>query len=188
MNFKIICLAAALMGATFINAPARAQDVASQAAPSARQLELTRRYIDLMMSDQFDSALTEMISDAIASDGGAQNLPEADRRFLTELTTELTTDMVPRMIEEMTPVYARILTVEELEALVAFYETDIGRSVVAKTTVAMPEANRAAMSVLPQMLEKMAARICQHYGCTAAELEEMKREMRGEVAAAPARK
>ncbi|MNR62353.1 hypothetical protein D3C85_1843530 [compost metagenome] len=55
----------------------------------------------------------------------------------------------------------------------------------------MPEANRAAMSVLPALLDKMAARICQHYGCAPGELEAMQREMRGEPmtpAAAPSRK
>jgi len=60
----------------------------------------------------------------------------------------------------------------------------------------MPEANRAIMSVVPQMLEKMALRMCQHYQCTPEELEEMRRGMRegfetgsGEsVAAAPRRK
>lgn len=66
-----------------------------------------------------------------------------------------------------------------------FFDTDLGRSVLEKTMIAMPEANRAAMTVIPQMLDKMAARICQHYGCEPGELEEMQREMRGQVTAAP---
>ena len=163
MRFKIAFLAAAagvIMTASPVLAAAAPQ--AAAAAPSARQLELTRRYIDLTMTDQFEDVIREMVGDEAARD---DTLPEGDRQFLVELTTEIATDLIPQMIDEMVPVYAAAFTVAELEALVAFYETEMGRSIAAKTIQVMPEANRAVMSVIPQMLDKMAARMCQHYGC-----------------------
>jgi hypothetical protein len=166
---------------------ARAAVVPQDAAvvPSPRQLELTRRYIDLTMSEQFEDSIREMIIDQAEIDPNARDLPDEDRRFIAELTAELTTDLIPQMLDAMTPVYARTFTEEELEAMIAFYDTELGRSIVEKTMVAMPEANRAAMTVIPQLLDKMAARICQHYSCEPGQLERLQSEMRGETVAAP---
>lgn len=177
MRFMIVCMAAAVAGSTLTAAPVRAAEAPQTAAPapSARQLELTRRYIDLTMTDQFEDVIAEMIGDEASRD---PTLPEEDRRFLVELTTELATDLIPQMIAEMVPVYAAAFTEAELEALVAFYETEMGRSIATKSVQVMPEANRAVMSVVPQMLDKMAARMCQHYGCGPGELEALRREMR----------
>jgi hypothetical protein len=192
MRILAICAAALLAGSALPCGTARAQDApAAASAPTQRQLTLTRQYINLMMSDQFEDVIREMIGDEAAMD---PSLPADDRQFIIDLTTELATDLIPQMIDEMVPVYAAAFTEAELEALVAFYDTEMGRSIAAKNVQVMPEANRAVMSVMPQMLDKMAARMCQHYGCTPAELETLRREMRagasGGVAptAAPARK
>lgn len=141
-------------------------------------MELARRYLGLMMTDQFENVIHEMLGDEMANDSGMQGLPDADRRFIISLTAELTTDMVPQMITEMVPVYAATFTEEELGALVSFYDTLLGRSIANKSVEVMPEANRAIMAVVPQMLEKMATRMCQHFGCTPAEEEEMRQGMR----------
>ncbi|RZJ30777.1 MAG: DUF2059 domain-containing protein [Brevundimonas sp.] len=178
MRMMIAVAAAVLMGAVIPTTTARAAGVVQSAeAPDARRLELSRRYLDLMMTDQFESVIHQMLGEEFANDSSMQSLPDADRRFIISLTAELTTDMVPQMINEMVPVYASTFTVEELEALVAFFDTPTGRIIAEKSVLVMPEANRAVMAVVPQMLEKMATRMCQHYGCTAAELQELRRGM-----------
>lgn len=185
MRFISAC-AAALLAATALTAsPALAQDgppvivrePTPTPAPSARQLELSRQYLNLMMTDQFEDVIHQMLGDQMASDQSMQGVPDEDRRFLIDLTAELTGDMVPLMIAEMVPVYAALFTEEELQALVGFYDTPLGRIIADKTVQVMPEANRAVMAVIPQMLEKMATRMCQHYGCTPAELQELRRGM-----------
>lgn len=192
-----VALAGSVLMPTMVQA--NASDEVQQAAssqPSARQLELTRQYINLLMTDQLEGAIREMVGDEMANDTSAPALPAEDRRFILDLTAEMTTDMVPLMVQEMVPVYAAVFTEEELMALIAFYDNPLGRSIADKSIIVMPEANRAIMSVVPQMLEKMALRMCQHYQCTPEELEEMRRGMRegfetgsGEsVAAAPRRK
>lgn len=201
MRLMFVIAGVALAGSVLMPtlAQANASDEVQQAAasqPSARQLELTRQYINLLMTDQLEGAIREMVGDEMANDTSAPALPAEDRRFILDLTAEMTTDMVPLMVQEMVPVYAAVFTEEELLALIAFYDNPLGRSIADKSIIVMPEANRAIMSVVPQMLEKMALRMCQHYQCTSEELEEMRRGMRegfetgsGEsVAAAPRRK
>ncbi len=177
MRFMIVCMAAAVAGSALTAAPVWAAEVPQTAAeaPSTRKLELARRYIDLMMSDQFEDVIREMVGDEAERD---TTMPEEDRQFLVDLTTELVTDLIPQMINELVPVYAAAFTEAELAALVAFYDTEMGRSISAKSVQLMPEENRAMMSVMPQMLDKMAARMCQHYGCGPGELEALQREMR----------
>lgn len=155
--------------------------------PSARQLELTRRYVDLMMSDQFETMIRQMIDIEASMDPEARDMPEEDRRFVADLASELVTDMIPQMLDEMVPVYARTFSEAELEALIAFYDSEMGRSIINKTYASMPDATAAAMTVMPQMMEKMASRMCQHYGCTAEQLQNMREEMQGAFAEPTAR-
>lgn len=185
MRILIACLAAALSVAAPL-APAFAAEApqAAPAEPSARQLELTRRYIELSMTDQFEDSLRELVIAMASADPTTTDLPPEEREFIIELTADLTADMMPQMVDRMVPVYARTFTEAELEALIAFFDTEMGRGILAKTVAAMPEATEAAMGVMPQIFDKMASRICQRYGCTPAELEQLKREMRGETAAA----
>lgn len=179
MRFMIVCLAAALAGATLTTQPVRAGEAPQAASePSARQRALARRYIDLMVSDQFEDVIREMIGDEAERDS---TMPEEDRQFLVDLTTDLVTDLIPQIINELVPVYAAAFTESELEALVAFYDTEMGRSIAAKSVQVMPEENRAMMSVMPQLLDKMASRMCQHYGCGPGELEALQRQMRAEA-------
>lgn len=179
MRLMIACAAAALLTTALPVDAARAAQVPPAAtAPSERQMELTRRYLNLMMTDQFEGVIHQMLGAEFANDEQMQSLPEADRRFILSLTAELTGDMVPQMIAEMVPVYAAVFTEEELVALVAFYDTPLGRSIAEKSVQVMPEADRAVMALVPQMLEKMAMRMCQHYGCTPAELEQLRQGMR----------
>ena len=118
------------------------------------------------MTDQFEGVVRQMLGTEFENDSEMQALPEEDRRMILNLTAELTADLVPQMITEMVPVYATTFTEEELTALVGFYDTPQGRSIANKSIQVMPEADRAVMSVVPQLLEKMAGRMCQHYGCS----------------------
>ena len=189
MRILIACLAAAL-NVTVPATAARAADApqSATAEPSARQLELTRRYIELSMTDQFEESLRELVVALASADPTTMDLPPEDRQFIIDLTAELTADMLPQMMDRMVPVYARTFTEAELEALIAFFDTEMGRGILAKTVEVMPEATEAAMGVMPQIFDKMASRICQHYGCTPEELQELKREMRGDTAAPRPRK
>jgi len=183
--------AALLAGATLAGAgiPAQAATAEEPKAtrsepgqPSARQLTLSRRYVELMQGDQLESVLRAVIEESARTDGSTADMAQEDREFVINLATELTTEMMPEMMDQLVPVYARTFSQAELEALIAFYDTELGRSVIAKTWTSMPETNEAMMSVMPVMIEKMGARICAHYGCDPSEMEAL-----SGASAAPAR-
>lgn len=187
MRFLSFCLCVALAAATLTAAPVAAQSGEQAApAPSPRRTALARQYLNLLMTDQFEGVMHQMLGAEFENDSDMQALPDEERRFILSLTAELTADLVPQMISEMVPVYAGTFTEEELSALVAFYDTPMGRSIANKSIEVMPEADRAVMSVVPQMLEKMASRMCAHYGCTPAEEEELRRGMQEGAGMAPA--
>ncbi|QLQ13046.1 MAG: DUF2059 domain-containing protein [Brevundimonas sp.] len=89
---------------------------------------------------------------------------------MVDLTTDLTTDLVPQMMERMVPVFAQSFSTEELQALLDFYDNEVGREILRKTYLLMPQVNEAVMSLMPQLFDKMALRICDHYGCDASEV------------------
>lgn len=187
MRLMIVCLAAALAVATLPPAPVAAQSTEqTTASASARRTALARQYLNLIMTDQFEGVVHQMLGAEFENDSEMQALPDDDRRMILSLTAELTADMVPQMITEMVPVYATTFTEEELTALVAFYDTPLGRSIADKSIEVMPEADRAVMSVVPQLLEKLATRMCQHYGCSPQEQREMLEGMREGAGMAPA--
>ena len=150
--------------------------------PSARQMHLSRRYIELTQSDQMEQAVRSLIVGEANADPTMREIPAEDRAFMVDLATELTIDLMPQMMDRLVPVYARTFTEEELTALVAFFDSDLGRSIAEKSIASTPEANAAMMSVMPQLFEKMAARICARFGCDPAEMRAM---MEGEANGAP---
>lgn len=148
-----------------------AREIPAQAGETTvtpRQLALSRRYIDLMQGDQLRATVRAMVQGQVQAEG--RNMPDEDRRFLTDLTVELVGDLVPAMMDELVPVYAGVFTESELEALIAFYDTVEGRSIINKTYASLSEANTAMMSVMPRMFDKMAVRMCEHYGCDPVEV------------------
>lgn len=187
MRFMIVCVAAVLAVVTVPAAPSAAQPLEqAMTSPSPRRMALARQYLDLMMTDQFEGVVHEMLGAEFENDSAMQALPDEERRFILSLTAELTADMVPQMITEMVPVYAATFTEEELTALVAFFDTPMGHLIASKSVEVMPEANRAVMAVVPQLLEKMATRMCQHYGCTPEEQRQMREGMREGAGLEPA--
>ena len=170
MRFCLVLLAGLSLttGAMAQSKPVPSEPAADQ--PSARQMALSRRYVELAQSEQMEDALRGIIvahASVVPVDRG---LTDADRRFMTDLTTELLIDLMPEMLDRLVPVYARGFSEEELSALVAFYETDLGQSIIDKSYAMMPEMNQAMLTVMPQMMDKMAVRMCARFGCDADEL------------------
>lgn len=176
MRFCLVVLAGLSLttGAMAQSKPAPSAPVAGQ--PSAHQMALSRRYVELAQSEQLEDAIRGIIMTQASTDPDTRGLPDEDRRFLIDLSTELTADLLPEMLDRLVPVYARGYSEEELSALIAFYETDMGQSIIDKTYAMMPETNQAMMAVMPQMMDKMAVRICARYGC---EADELRGEMSG---------
>jgi uncharacterized protein len=143
---------------------------AAAGQPSARQLALSRRYVELMQTDQLDIVIRSAVESSMSMDPDTTSIPPEDREFMIDLAAELAADLMPQMFDRLVPVYARAFSEEELLALIAFYDSDMGRSILSKTYSSMPEANGAMMTLMPQLFEKMATRICVRYQCDPREL------------------
>jgi hypothetical protein len=177
MRFWIVLLSAtALASGAMAQAKVTPQTGVDQ--PSARQMHLSRRYIELTQSDQMEEAVRAMIVGEANTDPSMREIPAEDRAFMVDLATELTIDLMPQMMDRLVPVYARTFSETELTALVAFFDSELGRSIAEKSIASAPEANAAMMSVMPQLFEKMATRVCARFGCDAAEMRAM---MQGEA-------
>ena len=172
----LLCATPSLAQTAKTEAPAVAGE------PSARQLSLSRRYVEVMQGDSIEDIIEQLVREMAQSDSNMRGSSQEDREFMIELTTEVTTDIMPQMMEQLVPIYARVFTEAELEALIAFYDTDLGRSITAKMMISSSEAEAAMMTVMPAMMEKMANRICARYGC---DPEDYRAEMFGGMDYAP---
>lgn len=135
----------------------------AQSQPSTRQVELSRRYVQLAQGEQMEDALRQMMATDPTTD--LSDVPAEDREFLLDMTSEILADLMPKMMEAMVPAYAAAFTEEELEALIAFYDTEMGRSIIEKNFQIMPEVNTAVAAIIPELFQKMASRMCARYGC-----------------------
>jgi hypothetical protein len=173
-------LAAALL---FANAaPAAAQTAAApppatQAKADALKLQLANRFIAAMQGDQMGEMIAQMSTAMLPESMQGASTEELAR--YRETMGEISSRMMPRIFEAMAPIYADIFTVEELRALVEFYESDIGRSMMTKSYEAAPRMAEAMQAVMPAIMADMAVVICERFECSAEELRELKASMQG---------
>ena len=133
---------------------------AENSAPSASSLALTRRYLAAMhvnesLRPMMSNMLSAMIEQQIQSRSGLTAEQKiVARKAITEAFEEtLDASMLDRMFEAMTPSIARVFSEAELKAMVDFYESPVGQSIVAK----MPEYGRASTSAILEIMPALQA-------------------------------
>jgi hypothetical protein len=162
-----LCLALAMLAAPIA---AEARDEASE------KLELAHRFVGLVQPEDMGHAMAESLSGLFPS---ADGLPPEKARAVQETMSEMMQEYMPALFKAMAPVYADIFTLQELQALVAFYESDVGRSMVRKSYEATPRVTAVAQQVLPSVIERAMDRLCDRLECTAQERREMKSQLQG---------
>ena len=73
------------------------------------------------------------------------------------------------VIDAMVPLYAENFTVGELEAMLDFYGTPEGASVLKKSVTLGIDAQRISMDLLPGFMEDVAVSVCRQMDCDPAE-------------------
>lgn len=76
-----------------------------------------------------------------------QNMPSISEEYLKELSTAMTEKFLNRMVEIMTPIYQKHLTLADLKQIIAFYESPIGK----KLGTATPLISKESMQVGQQL-------------------------------------
>ena len=152
------CIAAALIGAV-LAAPAMAQDTRA----------LAENYADLpAVQDMMDAMFSPEAMAVQFRAGLPPNAPITDAQVgeIAQLLSRELDTLRPRFSEVLVATTAEVMTAEELEAMIGFYSTDIGASVLRKTQTIMsvftqqlgPEIAGLQQRILPEVAQILQAR------------------------------
>lgn len=164
----LACLAAvAFLGAA---APVAAQTApqapaAAQGAEQQAKAALVRRYFEAI---QFDKLMNVMMESMMVSMTESSRLPEDKIPVMREAVLEAFGNVLPQMVDANIEIYAEAFTLEELEQLVAFYESPVGRSLMAKTVVLSRQSGEMMQRFQPIMQEEMRRQLCARMECPTA--------------------
>ncbi|GLK47558.1 hypothetical protein GCM10017620_05310 [Brevundimonas intermedia] len=142
---------------------------------SAARLALASKFVALMQGEEMGAALAQMTT--MMMPGELEGMSDEDAAKFRQVMGDMTARMMPRMFEAMAPIYADIFTLEELQGLVDFYQSDIGRSMVAKSYQAAPRLAAAIQSIMPEIMADMGNLLCDEFECTAEQRRELKSAM-----------
>lgn len=162
---------------------ATAQETAGNAsvstAEAAEKLALSNRFIALLQTDQFSDMYSQMMTSMMSSRGG---MTEERSAALGRALSRVSEEMFPRLFSVMAPIYADIFSLDELRTLVAFYESDVGQSMMRKSYAAAPRITEAMTALMPELMSDMVDIMCDETGCT----DEERARRRAAVAPVPA--
>lgn len=92
-----------------------------------------------------------------------------------------TLKMIPDLMDQSVDIYARVMTEQELRDMLAFYQSESGRSILRKTPIVMDEVMRAQVpymqKMMPRLMRKAMDNACKEAKCTAAEQREFAKVM-----------
>jgi hypothetical protein len=145
-------------------APAVAQDAAGN-ADAARRLALAAQYIELSQGPNLRKTVQGHFEEAFAK----TEMPAEQRAWLTENTTEVFDTAMEATFADMTDDVAEIYTLEELEALIAFHDTPLGRSISAKSFEMGIRMQAVMMPHLTVAFTQLGEKYCARFGCAATE-------------------
>ena len=141
----------------------------------AARLALANKFVSLMQGEELGAALGQMTSMMMPAE--LEGMSEDEAAKFRAVMGEVTARMMPRMFEAMAPIYADIFTLEELQALVDFYQSDVGRSMVTKSYQAAPRLAEAVQAIMPEIMAEMGNVLCDEFECTAEQRRELKAAM-----------
>jgi|GEM_PF-1807097 len=154
------------LSAAFAAPAAKVLDnVAPKASPAA--LACANRYNKAMrMEDTMRAVMQGMIPMMTAELPKASGPIEKQRQDAAlEAITESVSRMTARMLDDLAPVMAVSFNEAELCALAAFYESDVGQSVIDKMPKFTADSAAVTAKYMPLMLEDMMTSLCRKIDC-----------------------
>lgn len=139
-------------------------------APTARALALTDRYLKAI---NMEKLMVDMMG-SMSSMLGPEFSKSEDAKAMMEASQEAVVAITPKLVERMAPVMASIYSEEELEAMVVFYESPVGQSILAKTGAATMASAEVTRDLMPEIMTQMLDRYCAKRTCT----DEMKSKLK----------
>ncbi|HET9161465.1 MAG TPA: DUF2059 domain-containing protein [Caulobacteraceae bacterium] len=141
---------------------------AALAAPTPHQLDLARRYIDdTHMADVIRSSVQGMRPVMMAQLG--VKLTDAEGAQFDAAFDASYKRFLDQYFARVTPVLAETFSEEELTQLVAFYESPVGRSMIAKTPVLQAKLLPVIADLMPGFQADISQELCARFDCNAGQ-------------------
>lgn len=138
----------------------------AQTAPDAArlaQLERAERYLSLTQG----AGMTKLVRDQLEEFYQEDALPEDQRRWLTDNMTEVYEEVMQEVVAELRDHVADQFTAPELDALITFYGTPMGRSIVNKEAELSLALQQAMMPHLMTRMGSLGEKFCLRFDCSA---------------------
>ena len=138
--------------------PAPAQDAAEE--PSKEVRAAAERYVqsDAMQTMMDEMMSPDMLSDAMAAQFGDQ-IPADVMDQIVAIATEEIQAIEPAMEEAMIEATAETFTLEEIEAQIEFYQSQVGASILSKMQPFMATFYEAVTPDMQQAQSRMMQRL-----------------------------
>jgi hypothetical protein len=134
----------------------------AQQGDRARRLELATRFVDLSMGEELPKMIDQLIEEELVA---APDMPQAERDWIRRNMPALTMAFIDDMAGELGPIYAEAFTLEELEALVGFYEAPMGRSIATKQFAINANSQEVLAGALLRFLQNLETKFCAEFDC-----------------------
>ncbi|HAJ04425.1 MAG TPA: hypothetical protein DCX75_17460 [Brevundimonas sp.] len=156
-SFMRILAALALCLGLLMAAPAMAQD-----GDAARRLQLAEQYVELSLGENIAALVGQLVEEDLAE---SPDMSDRERQWMRANMPPMILEVIDRMARDMAPVYAETFTLEELEALVAFYSTPLGQSVAIKEFELGARIDELLGGAMIQFFETFEAKYCAEFDC-----------------------
>ena len=153
---RILFVLAMCLG-LMVAVPAVAQD-----AGAARRMELAEQYIELSLGDNVSKLVTQVIEEELAA---SPDMSDRERTWMRTNMPPMILEAINQMAQDMAPIYAETFTIEELEALVAFYSTPLGQSVAIKEFELGSRIEELLGSAMIRFFQNFEAKYCAEFEC-----------------------
>ena len=156
MRIFIVLLAAVWLG---LAAPAAAQDSAGQ----ARRLELAERYLDVTQGENLRKSIGSYFEETFAE----AEMPADQRDWLARNMSVAFDKAMQATFADMTDDVAELFTEQELEAMIAFFDTPMGRSITEKSFEFGIRLETAMEPHLTEAFTQLGEKFCARFECEA---------------------
>lgn len=169
---KIVLVAAAAAlafagAAAAQEAPATTTSATVAAPQTSESLDLARRYFTAI---GFEGELGAILARLTTPEqlGARKELSPAERDAIVSAAAEAMDEAMPLILDEAAQITASTFTPAQLREMIAFYETDSGKAIAAKTSILPPMASQLVLSFAPILRADVVLRACAKMDCEAA--------------------
>jgi len=161
-------VAAPTPGRTEPPPPAVAPAHPNEAPAPAEAIALVKRYfVAIQLDKRMDGLLASVVPFEIDEvSKSIDGLTPDQRSAVAAATTEAAKEWYPKYFDEVAQVYAKVFTLDELQAMVSFYESPVGQAIVAKSGKLTPAAMQIMQQDLPELKALIGEHLCRHLDCT----------------------